>query len=55
MMDFTFDFENLKVYQKALDFIDKIFKIYNKLDSEYRYSVGNNLIRAGLSIAKFNR
>jgi len=46
-----FDFENLKVYQKALDFIDKIFEIYKNLDQEYKYSVGNNLIRAGLSIA----
>lgn len=51
MEDFKFDFENLKVYQKSLAFIDKIFKIYKNLDSEYKYSVGSNLIRAGLSIA----
>ena len=51
MDDFKFDFENLKVYQKALDFIDKVFKIYNQLDQEYKFSVGNNLIRAALSIA----
>ncbi|MEW6607592.1 MAG: four helix bundle protein [bacterium] len=50
MEEFKFDFENLKVYQKALDFIDKIFKVYKKLDPEYKYSIGNNLIRAGLSI-----
>lgn len=51
MENFKFDFENLKVYQKSLDFIDKIFKIHKNLDSEYKYSVGSNLIRAGLSIA----
>jgi four helix bundle protein len=51
MQEFKFDFENLKVYQKALDFIDKIFRVYKNLDSEYKYSVGSNLIRAGLSIA----
>ncbi len=51
MEEFKFDFENLKVYQKALGFIDEIFRIHKKLDTEYRYSVGNNLIRAGLSVA----
>ena len=49
--EFKFDFENLSVYQKSLDFIDRIFEVYKKLDSEYKYSIGNNLIRAGLSIA----
>ena len=47
----NFDFEKLNVYQKALDFIHGIFKIYKKLPQEYRYSIGDNLIRAGLSIA----
>ena len=49
--DFQFDFEKLNVYQKALDFIDEIFKVYKKLPHEYRYSLGHNLIRAGLSIS----
>ncbi len=49
--EFKFDFEDLKVYQKALDFIDKIFKIYKVLDADFKYSIGSNLIRAGLSIA----
>jgi four helix bundle protein len=43
-MDFKFDFEKLKVYQKALDFIHEIFKIYKQ-------TVGGNLVRAGASIA----
>jgi len=46
-----FDFERLKVYHKALDFIDKIFSVCNNLSADYKYSVGSNLIRAGMSIA----
>jgi four helix bundle protein len=46
-----FDFEKLKVYHKVLDFIDKIFAIYKNFSSDYKYSVGNNLLRAGMSIA----
>ena len=46
-----FDFEKLKVYQKSLDFIDKIFEICKSLPREYKYSLGDNLIRASLSIA----
>jgi hypothetical protein len=51
MGDFQFDFEKLKVYQKSLDFIDRIFDIYKQLDQEYKFSIGNNLVRAGLSVA----
>lgn len=46
-----FDFERLKVYHKALDFIDKIFFVFKNLSADYKYSVGSNLIRAGMSIA----
>jgi len=34
-----------------LDFIDEIFKIYKNLPREYKYSLGDNLLRAGLPIA----
>ncbi len=51
MEEFKFDFENLKVYQKALDLIDEIFRLLKNLPQEYRFSVGDNLLRAGLSIA----
>ncbi len=51
MEEFKFDFERLKVYQKSLDFIDEIFHIIKNFPREYRYSLGENLIRAGLSIA----
>lgn len=47
----NFDFEKLSVYQKALNFIHKIFEIYKKLPREFKYTVGDNLIRAGISIA----
>jgi len=50
IFNFHFDFEKLNVYQKSLDFIDEIFKVYKQLPREFRYSLGNNLIRAGLSI-----
>ncbi len=48
---FEFDFERLDVYQKALEFIDKIFEIVRELPKEYKYSLGANLLRACLSIA----
>ena len=51
MEEFKFDFEKLNVYQKSLDFIDKIFQIMKTLPKEYHYSLGDNLLRAGLSIA----
>ena len=49
--NFQFDFERLIVYQKALIFIDKIFEIYKKLPRDLKYPLGDNLIRAALSIA----
>jgi len=51
MEEFKFDFEKLNVYQKSLDFIDEVFLIVKTLPREYRYSLGDNLLRAGLSIA----
>lgn len=51
MEEFEFDFEKLLVYQKSLDFIDKIFDMYKDLKQDYKISIGSNLIRAGLSIA----
>jgi len=49
--DFIFDFEKLKVYQKAIDFIHDIFMIYKRLPVEFKYSLGANLIRAGMSVS----
>ena len=49
--NFQFDFEKLEVYKLALEFLSKIFKIYKSLPKDLRYSLGNNLIRAGASIS----
>ena len=49
--EYVFDFERLAVYQLALKFITKAFKIYRELPREYRYSIGGQFTRAALSIA----
>jgi four helix bundle protein len=49
--DFRFDFENLKVYQKTLDLVDQIFQLLRDLPKEYRFAIGDNLLRAALSIS----
>lgn len=46
-----FGFEKLEVYQKTLNLTCMIIDICKKLPPEIRYSLGNNLIRAEISIA----
>jgi four helix bundle protein len=46
-----FDFERLKVYQKALGFVDEIFDICEGLPADMQSSVGDQLRRASLSVA----
>lgn len=46
-----FDFERLIVYQKALRFIHNILEIYKKLPREFKHTIGDNLVRASMSIA----
>jgi four helix bundle protein len=48
--EYTFDFERLEVYQKAMGFLESIFRVSRKLPREYQYSVADQLRRAGLSI-----
>jgi len=48
--DFVFDFEKLDVYQLALKFIHKLITMVKNLPPELRLSLGNNLVRAGMSI-----
>lgn len=50
-VDKLFDFEKLDVYQLALEFLNRIFEIVRKLPRDVRYSLGDQLIRAGLSIS----
>ena len=45
-----FDFERLKVYQKALKFTDKIFSFTKNFPSTFQYSLGDQFRRAALSI-----
>ena len=49
--DEQFDFEKLVVYQLALEFLDRLFEICRGLPADVRYSLGDQLIRAGLSIS----
>ncbi len=48
--DFTFDFEKLDVYQLSLKFIYKLIMLSRNLPPELRFSLGDNVIRAGMSI-----
>lgn len=48
--EYIFDFEKLKVYEMALDFVRHIFLITKKIPWEYRYSLGDQIRRASLSI-----
>ena len=49
-MDYIFDFERLTVYQKAMAFVIDIFRLTRGLSAEYRYSLADQLRRAGVSI-----
>lgn len=50
-MEDVFDFERLTVYQKALDFADKIYKITDEFPSEERFSLSDQFRRAAVSIS----
>ena len=47
----VYDFEKLDVYQCALDLMKALFSINNEIPASLQYSVGNQLIRAGLSVS----
>ncbi|OGX06926.1 MAG: hypothetical protein A2Z88_03910 [Omnitrophica WOR_2 bacterium GWA2_47_8] len=47
---YQFDFERLDVYQKALNFTDRIFNITMSFRREIQYSLGDQFRRAALSI-----
>jgi four helix bundle protein len=51
MTEYTFDFERLEVYQKALELVGAIYRVTRPLAKEYQYSLGDQLRRAALSIA----
>lgn len=48
--NFVFDFEKLEVYQLALEFVHKLIAVVKNLPPDLRFSLGGNIIRAGMSI-----
>lgn len=51
MKDIKFKFEDLKVYQKALDFIDSTYSITEKFPKNENYALSSQFKRASTSIA----
>jgi len=45
-----FKFQTLKVWQKAIDYSDKMIEVADNLPSKYQYTFGSQLTRAALSI-----
>jgi len=50
-MQFVFDFEKLEVYKRSTSIMAGIFRLYNRLPQDLKFSVGDQIIRAGLSIS----
>jgi len=46
-----FKFEDLKVYQKALDFVDLAYNVCDKFPNTERYALSSQFSRAAVSIA----
>ncbi len=51
MKEIKFNFEDLKVYQKALDFIDTTYKSTNNFPKKEEYGLSSQFRRASTSIA----
>ena len=47
---YVFDFEKLDVYQLGISFANEVINIVKKLPNELRFTLGNNFIRASISI-----
>ncbi len=50
MCDDRFDFENLKVYQKSLEYIDLVYEITKNFPKDETFSLTNQFRRASVSI-----
>lgn len=50
MKEVDFSFEELRVYQKSLDFIDDVYEITNEFPSEERFGLTSQFRRAAQSI-----
>tara|TARA_R110000772_G_scaffold46819_5_gene106965 strand:- start:355 stop:717 length:363 start_codon:yes stop_codon:yes gene_type:complete len=51
MEEVKFNFEDLRVYQKALDFVDTTYEITRKFPKEEKYGLISQYTRAVVSIA----
>ena len=49
--EIKFNFEDLKVYQKALDFVDNTYNITNSFPKNEDYALSSQFRRASISIA----
>lgn len=49
--DLIFNFEELKVYQKAIEFIDLVYSLTKKFPREEEYRITSQFIRAAHSVA----
>ena len=51
MKEIKFTFEDLKVYEKALDFIDTVYAVISDFPKEETYRLSSQFVRAATSIA----
>ncbi|WP_036841282.1 four helix bundle protein [Polaribacter sp. Hel_I_88] len=51
MKEIKFKFEDLKLYQKALDFVDSTYKVTENFPSNENFSLTSQFRRASISIA----
>ena len=51
MKEIKFKFEDLKVYNKALDFVDLVYKISDTFPKTERYALSSQFTRAAVSIS----
>ena len=51
MEEVKFNFEDLKVYQKALDFVDLVYLITSKFPDKEKYGLSSQFTRSAVSIA----
>ena len=51
MKEAKFKFEDLKVYQKGLDFVDLAYSVCNDFPKNERYGLSSQFTRAAVSIA----
>ncbi|MCK7589618.1 four helix bundle protein [Subsaxibacter sp. CAU 1640] len=51
METYKFKFEDLKVYNKALDFVDLTYRVCENFPNSERFTLASQFIRASISIA----